>query len=569
MKNQLIVNILNNIADILELQEVEFKPQAYRRAAQSIESLSEDIEEVYKREELEEIPGVGRHIAEKIAEIIETGKLKYYEKLKKEIKVDVEGLNEIPSLGPKKIKILYQKLGVKDVKDLERVVKQHKVRELEGFGEKTEETLLQGIELLKKRPSRFLYIHAMPIVEMITKIMGEHDFVKKINIAGSYRRGKETVGDLDFLAVSSQPGKVMDVFTSMRDVKEVLAKGESKSSVRLSNGMQVDLRVVQERKFGSALLYFIGSKEHNIELRKLALRKGWTLNEYGLFTLKGKKWIAGKTEEEIYQKLGLRYLEPELRENKGEIEAARAGKLPSLVTTKDIHGIFHNHTTWSDGHNSPLEMAQKAEELGLKFISFNDHFGPVGTTNPLTEKRLGKYLQEIERVRKKVGIRIFSGVEIDILKDGTLPLSPAKLRELDVVIASVHIAIKMKEKEMTQRVCNALRNYPVNILGHPLDRVLQEREPLALNLDKVFETARQQNTFLEINASPKRMDLPGELVKAGLGRGCRFALSTDAHDISHLPFYTLGINMARRGWVENKHLLNCWSFRKIEKALQK
>lgn len=569
MKNQLIVKILNNIADILELQEVEFKPVAYRRAAQSIESLSEAIEDIYERGELEEIPGVGKHIAEKIAEIIETGKLKYYEKLKKEIKVDVESLNEIPGLGPKKIKVLYKKLGIKDIADLEKVLKQHKVRELEGFGEKTEETLLHGIELLKKRPSRFLYIHAIPVVEMITKTLEKHDFVKKIEIAGSYRRGKETVGDLDFLVVSSQPKKVMDVFTSMKDVKEILAKGETKSSVRLSNGLQVDLRVVNEKEYGAALLYFIGSKEHNVELRKLALKKGWTLNEYGLTTLKGNKWIAGRTQEEIYQKLGLRFIEPELRENKGEIDAARQGKLPKLITAKDIRGVFHNHTTWSDGNNSHLEMAKKAEELGLKFISFNDHFGHVGITNPLTEKRLGKYLQEIEKVRKKVGIRIFSGVEIDILKDGSLPLSASKLRELDVVVASVHVAIKMEEKEMTKRVCDALSNYPVNILGHPLDRVLQEREPLAFNLDKVFEIAKQRNVFLEINSSPKRMDLPGELVKAGLERGCKFALSTDAHDASHLPFYPLGVNMARRGWVERKHLLNCWTSGKIEKALQK
>ncbi|MDO8510890.1 MAG: DNA polymerase/3'-5' exonuclease PolX [Nanoarchaeota archaeon] len=569
MKNQLIVKILNNIADILELQEVEFKPQAYRKAAQSIESLSEAIEDVYEKGKLEEIPGVGRHIAEKIAEIVETGKLKYYEKLKKEVKVDVEGLNEVPSLGPKKIKILYKKLGVKDVHDLEKVLKQHKVRELEGFGEKTEETLLHGIELLKKRPSRFLYIHAMPMGEIISKTLKKHDFVKRVEIAGSYRRGKETVGDLDFLVVSSQPKKVMDVFTGMKDVTEVLAKGETKSSVRLSNGMQVDLRVVNEKEYGAALLYFIGSKEHNVELRKLALKKGWTLNEYGLTELKDKKWVAGRTQEEIYQKLGLRFIEPELRENKGEIEAARAGKLPDLVTVKDIKGVFHNHTTWSDGHNSHLEMAQQAEGLGLKFISFNDHFGHVGITNPLTEKRLGKYLQEIEKVRKKVGIRVFSGVEIDILKDGSLPLSPAKLRELDVVVASVHMAIKMKEKEMTSRVCHALSNYPINILGHPLDRVLQEREPLALNLDQVFETAKQHDIFLEINASPRRMDLPGELVKAGRDTGCKFALSTDAHDVSHLAFYPLAVNMARRGWIEQKHLLNTWTLGKIEKALQK
>ncbi|MDP3698233.1 MAG: DNA polymerase/3'-5' exonuclease PolX [Nanoarchaeota archaeon] len=569
MKNQLIVKILNNIADILELQEVEFKPVAYRRAAQSVESLSEAIEDVYEKGKLEDIPGVGRHIGEKIAEIIETGKLKYYEKLKREVKIDVEALNEIPSLGPKKIKMLYQKLGVRDVKDLEKALKQHKVRGLEGFGEKTEETLLHGIELLKKRPSRFLYIHALPIVEMITKNLQRNDFVKRVEIAGSFRRGKETVGDLDFLVVSSQPKKVMGVFTGMKEVKEVLAKGETKSSVRLSNGLQVDLRVVAKKEYGAALLYFIGSKEHNVELRKLALKKGWTLNEYGLTKLKDKKWVAGRTQDEIYQKLGLRFIEPELRENRGEIEASRQNKLPALITAKDIKGVFHNHTIWSDGNNTLLEMAQKAEELKLKFISFNDHFGHIGITNPLTEKRLGKYLQEIDKVQKKVGIKIFSGVEIDILKDGKLPLSPAKLRDLDVVVASVHVAITMKEKEMTKRVCDALNNYPVNILGHPLDRLLQEREALALNLDKVFETAQKNNAFMEINSSPKRMDLPGELVKSGVDAGCKFALSTDAHDVSHLAFYPLGVNMARRGWVGQKHLLNCWSLGKIEKALQK
>ncbi len=569
MKNQLIVKILNNIADILELQEVEFKPQAYRRAAQSLESLSEDIEDIYKRNELEEIPGVGKHIAEKIAEIIETGKLKYYEQLKKEVKVDVEGLNEIPGLGPKKIKVLYKKLGVKDIKDLEKVLKQHEVRELEGFGEKTEETLLQGIELLKKRPSRFLYIHALPVVDAITKHLKKYPFVQKVEIAGSYRRGKETVGDLDFLVVSSQPQKVMDVFTEMKDVKEVLAEGATKSSVRLNNGLQVDIRVVKDNQFGSALLYFIGSKEHNIELRKLALKRGHTLSEYGLFKLKGRKWIAGRTQEDIYKKLEMHYIEPELRENRGEIAASQQGTLPALVTKKDINGVFHNHTKWSDGNNTLLEMAQKAEELKLKFISFNDHFGHMGITNPLTEKRLVTYLKEIDKVRKKVGIKVFSGVEIDIMKNGTLPLAAKRLRDLDVVVASVHAALKMDAPQMTKRVCDALSNYPVNILGHPTDRLLGEREPLSLDLEKVFDVAKARNIFLEINSSPKRMDLSGEIVKAGVDAGCKFALSTDGHDVSHLPYYFLGVNMARRGWIEQKHLLNSWSLGKIEKTLQR
>ncbi len=257
------------------------------------------------------------------------------------------------------------------------------------------------------------------------------------------------------------------------------------------------------------------------------------------------------------------------RENKGEILAAQQGKLPSLVTAKDIRGVFHNHSAWSDGNNSLLEIARKAEELKLKFISFNDHFGPIGITNPLTEKRLTHYLREIEKVQKKVGIKVFSGVEIDIMKNGTLSLSAKRLRDVDVVIASVHLALKMDAKSMTKRVCDVLNKYPVNILGHPTDRVLGEREPLALDLDKVFEAAKTHNIFLEINSSPKRMDLPGESVKAGVDAGCKFALSTDAHDVSHLPYYFLGVNMARRGWIEQKHLLNCWPLGKIQKALQK
>ena len=309
-------------------------------------------------------------------------------------------------------------------------LRQHKVSKLSGFGEKTEQTLLQGIELLKKSASRFLYIHAMPVVEEISKFLSRHDFVEKVEVAGSYRRRKETIGDLDFLAVSSQPEKVMDIFTRMKDVKDVLAKGTTKSSVRLGNNMQIDLRVVQKKEFGSALLYFIGSKEHNIELRKLSLKQGYTLNEYGLFSAKGKKWVAGRTEREIYQKLGLHYMEPELRENRGEIGAARQGALPKLVAAKDIHGVFHNHSAWSDGNNSLLEMARKAEELKLKFISFNDHFGSIGITNPLNEKRLRHYLQEIGKIQKKVVLKSFFRRGNRYIKRRNSPSSGKKIERI-------------------------------------------------------------------------------------------------------------------------------------------
>ncbi len=569
MKNLQIARILNNIADILEIQEVQFKPQAYRKAAMAIESLPEDIEQLAKEGKLEEIPGVGGSIAEKIKEIVETGKLNYYEKLKKQVPVDVEELNAIPGLGPKKIKALYQELKVCSLKDLEAAIKKGKVQQLEGFGEETAKNLLQGIEVLRKRPKRFLYAQAAPIAASILEHLGKLPLVQKIEIAGSFRRGKETVGDLDFLAISKEAERVMKAFTSMPGVKNIIAHGTTRSSVLLENGMQVDIRVLHEKEWGSAQLYFIGSKEHNVELRKLCLKKGYTLSEYGLFTLKGKKWISGRTQEEIYKKLGMHYIEPELRENTGEIEASLQNKLPALVEVKDIKGVFHNHSTWSDGAESLLAMAQKAEQRGLKFISFNDHYGHIGITNPLNEKRLGGYLKEIEQVRKKVKIRVFAGVEIDIMKDGTLPLSKEKLKQLDVVIASVHMAQKMSREDMTKRVCRALEEYPVNILGHPTGRLLNAREPIELTMEKVFEVARKRNVFLEINSQPARMDLNGELVKKAKAAGCRFALSTDAHHAEGIGFYPYGVLMARRGWLEKKDLLNCWSLPQMEKAMEK
>ncbi len=569
MKNLEIAKILNRIADILELQDVPWKPQAYRKAALSIESLPEDIEAVCRRGELQEISGVGKAIAEKIEEFIRTGKLKYYDELRKKVQVDVEHLGAIPFLGPKKIKSLYQNLKIKTVEDLEKAVRQKKVRELPGFGEETEKKISEGIKYLRSSPQRFLYGQAAPIVKEIKERMGALASVKKIEIAGSFRRGKETVGDLDFLAVSSRPEEVMKFFKEMPDVKEVLAKGATKSSIRLGSGLQIDLRVVKEEEFGSAMNYFIGSKEHNIELRKFALGKGYTLNEYGLFELKGKKRVAGRTEEEIYQKLGLQFIEPELREDKGEIQAALKKSLPKLVTNKDIKGVFHNHSQWSDGNNTLLEMAQQAESLGFKFISFNDHFGPIGITHPLREKDLAKYLQEIRKVQKKVGLKVFSGLEVDILKDGRLPLSKEKLKGFDVVAVSVHLAGGMEEAEMTKRVCFALENYPVNILAHPTNRLLNERKPLALNLETVFEVASKNKIFLEINAQPQRIDLNGQQVKAAKDKGCHFALSTDAHDQNHLKNYVYGVLSARRGWVEKKDMLNCWSLPKIEKVLGK
>lgn len=569
MKNLELAELFLKIADILEFQGIDWKPQAYRKAARSIESLSRDIEEVWKQGKLRELPGIGEAIAGKIEEFITTGKLEYYDQLKKESKIDLEGLLAIPGLGPKKIKVLYQQLKVKSVADLEKALQQQKVRKLEGFGEETEKKLLAGVQFVKSKPKRFLYARAEPIVADIISCIWKVPGVSKVEVAGSFRRGKETVGDLDILVVSGKPVLVMDRFTALPDVAEVLAKGKTKSTIRFRNGLQVDLRVVQEKEFGSTLNYFIGSKEHNIELRKLALRKGYTLSEYGLFTSNGKKWLAGRMEEDIYQKLGLQFIPPELRENLGEIPAAQQTQLPNLVEMKDISGVFHTHSTWSDGNATVLEMSQQAEHLGFKFISFNDHAGPMGITRPLNEKRLRGYLKEIEQVRKKIGIHVFSGVEVDILKNGSLAMSRKALREVDVVIASVHLAPTMKEPEMTKRVCKALEEPAVTILGHPTDRILNERPPLSLNLQKVYERAQQNNIFLEINSSPGRMDLDGDHIKAAKEISCRFALSADAHDLHHLAGYKYGVLSARRGWAEKKDILNCWPMAKVEKALQR
>lgn len=576
MKNQEVLRILNTIADILEIQNVAFKPIAYRRAAMTIEGLTTDVKDVYEQEGLkgiEELPGIGEHIARKIEEIIISGKLKYFEQLKKEIDVDVEGLRQISGLGPKKIKVLYDRLGVRNVDDLEKVLKSNAVSKLEGFGEKTEDLLMKGIVFLKTKPRRFLYAQVEPYVTMITRELRKVAGVTNVEVAGSFRRGKETVGDLDFLVVSERPLLVMERFVHLADISVVLAKGMMKSSIRFSNGLQVDLRVVHEKEFGSALLYFIGNKEHNVEIRKLALARGFTLNEYGLFRVgknkSEKKWVAGRSEEEIYSRLGLRYMEPELREHHGELQVSLQSKLPLLVQNKEVRGYFHNHSTWSDGNASLLAMAQRAEELGWKFISFNDHFGPVGIAHPLNEKRLVGYLKEIEQVRRKVGIRVFSGVEIDILKDGKLPLSAAKLRKLDVVIASLHLSLGEGEKEMTKRVCSALEHYPITIFGHPTARLLNVREPVQMNLDTVFSVACRQGVFLEINGSPQRMDLAGEQVRMARERGCKFALGVDAHDVRHLEYGRFAVNMARRGWLTKNDVLNCFELKKMEKELLK
>ncbi len=561
MKNREIARILYEMADLLEIKGEDFKPRAYRRAAINIESLGVDIEELYKKNELEKIPGVGKSIAEKIKEYIETGTIKKWEELKKEIPVDIESLSSVEGVGPKMIKVLYEKLGVKNIDDLERVAKQGRIRRLKGFGVKTEKKILEAIEFARKKYGRFILGYVLPEANQIVEFL--KPYVSRISLAGSIRRRKETIGDVDILAVSEEPERAMDMFTSMKGVETVFARGTTKSSVRV-NGIQVDLRIVEAESFGSALQYFTGSKEHNIALRKIAIKRGWKLNEYGLF--EGDKKIAGEKEEEIYKKLGMEWIPPELRENRGEIEAAMMHALPELIDYRDVKGDLHTHTKWSDGANSIEEMAIEAKKLGHEYIAITDHAGRLKVAGSMDEEDIRKQAEEIERVRKKLdGIEIFHGVEANIMKDGSIDISNEVMKELDFVIASIHSAFRMDEKEMTARIIKAMENEYVKIIGHPTGRILMKRDAIKFDIDAVLNAAKDNNVVMEINAYPERLDLNDINVKLAIEHGVKLSIGTDSHNKEHLRYYELGVAVARRGWAEKKDIINSMDASSLKK----
>ena len=562
MKNREIAKILYEMADLLEIKGIEFKPRAYRRAAMNIESLSIDIEELYKKGQLEKIPGVGKSIAEKIVEYLKTGRIKKWEELKKEIPVDIESLSSIEGLGPKMIKTLYEKLGVKNIDDLEKVAKQGRIRRLKGFGLKTEEKILENIEFAKRKQERFILGYALPEANVILKKL--KPYVDKISLAGSIRRKKETIGDMDILAVSSKPKVAMDIFTSMESVDKILAKGMTKSSIRLTSGIQVDLRIVDEKSFGSALQYFTGSKEHNIELRKIAIKKGYKLNEYGLF--EDEKQIAGENEEDVYKALGLQWIPPEMRENRGEIEAAMNGNLPKIVEYDEVKGDLHVHTKWSDGANTIEEMIEESRKIGHKFIAITDHAGSLKIARGMDEDKILQQAKEIEKIREKYDdIYIFHGVEANIMKDGRIDVSNKILKDLDIVIASIHSAFRMEEREMTKRLIKAMENEYVDIIAHPTGRIIMKREPIKIDIEKVMQAAKENDVIMEINAYPERLDLNDINVKLAIETGVKISIGTDAHTKEHLRYYELGTAVARRGWAKKDDVINTYSIDELKK----
>jgi len=568
MNNREIAAVFFEIADLLELQGVAFKPKAYRKAAQQIETLDREIEEIYKEKKLKSIPSIGEAIAKKVSELIETGKLHYLKKLREEIPKKVVQLMEIPTLGPKTIYFLYNELGIDSVEKLRNACEAHKLAPLKGFGERTEENILKGIRLLERSRGRHLlresYGDAVPYLEWMNKCRA----VEHASIAGSSRRMKETIGDIDLLVTSKDSEKVMKKFLAYPQVKDVIAHGKTKSSIRLTDDVQIDLRVVAQESWGAALQYFTGSKAHNVKLRQIAIKKGLKLNEYGIFEKGTNKQIGGKTEDEIYKTLGLPWIPPELREDRGEIEAGQKGRLPKLVEAEDIKGDFHLHTRSSDGTASIEEIVAAAQKMGYKFITISDHSQSLRVAHGLSEEKLLEQTKQIEKLNERLdNFRVFSSTECDIKSDGKLDYPNQVLNQLDFVIAAVHTKFKLSEEEMTQRVIDGISNEKVKILAHPTGRVLGQREPYKINLERIFEVCLDTNTFLELNAFPERLDLNDVNLLKAKEKGTKITIGTDSHSLTHLRYMQFGVATARRGWLEKQNVINTYPLKEIEKML--
>ena len=561
------------MASLMETGERDFRIIAYKRAALALDGLNEDLGDIYLNKGmagLEEIPTIGKNLALKIEEYIKTGKIKEYEKLKKSLPVDFTEMTKIEGMGARKAKTLYQKLGIKTVKDLEKAAKAHKIAPLFGFGEKTEKNILQGIEFLKVSKGRFLIMQILPTARNVLEKIKSLPEVKQASIAGSLRRGKETIGDVDILAVSEKPEKVMDYFVSLPGVEKVWGKGGTKASVHMKEGFDMDLRILKEESFGSALQYFTGSKEHNIVTRRIAIEKGLKLSEYGLF--KGEKQIAGKIEEEVYKALGLDWVAPELRENTGEVEAALNGELPKVIELKDIKGDLHCHSNWDGGENSIEEMAKSAMNLGYEYIGISDHTKFLKIENGLDEKQLLKQHEEIEKLNlkfknKNLKFRILHGCETNILLDGSVDIKDDVLEKLDYVIAGVHSALKQEKAKIMARLTKAMKNPNIDIIAHPTGRIVGQRDEYLIDFDKVLELAKETGTILEINSS-SRLDLRDLYIRRAKNQGVKMIINTDAHEKSQLLQMEYGVSQAKRGWAEKADIINTLPAEELLKHLK-
>ncbi len=568
MKNQEIANLFDDLADMEEIESSEdpaakWKAIAYRNAAIAIRNMNEDIEEVYNQGRLKEVPGIGEKIAGKIEEYLKTGKITKHEELKKKYPINFEEFRGIEGIGPKRLYALYKYLGVTNLEQLKKAIEEHKVRGLPGFGEKSEEKIKEAIEMYEKTTvaQRKPLAYCWDYINNIVNKLRSSGYFDRVEIAGSTRRMKETIGDVDILGISDNP-KAMDFFVSLPEVKQIVVKGETKTTVLLDIGLTCDLRVLDKNSFGSALQYFTGSKEHNIKVRKYAQDKGYKLSEYGLF--KDDKMVAGKTEEEIYNALGMDWIPPELREDMGEVEAAMSHSLPKIVEYSDVIGDLHTHTKDSDGSNSVEEMVEAAIKKGLKYIAITNHTKSLPVSGGMDDEEFIQLIDKVNKIKNKYNqIEVLVGAEVEVLKDGSLDLSPQTIHKLDYVIGAVHQWTNMSKDELTQRYIKAINSGLISALAHPTGRQIGSKPPLDLDYDKIFEACEKNNVICEIDGTPLRSDLPYDLVKKAKAYNVMFHVVSDAHSTEELRYLFFATAIARRGWLEKERIINTYDVKKV------
>ncbi len=568
--NSDIAEVLNRIAELLELEGANpFRIRAYRNAARTVTGLSRSIGSMLTEgADLSELPGIGKDLAAKITEISETGHLRFLDEIEGRTPPGLAKLLGVPGLGPKRVQALYTALGVDDLDKLAAAAKAGKLRRLPGFGAKSEEKILRGLKTRGAEEHRMAWSRAeevaLPLVDYLTAVRG----VKQVTVAGSYRRHRETVGDLDILATAAKGAPVIERFVAYEDVAEVVSQGATRSTVVLRNGLQVDLRVVRAASYGAALHYFTGSKAHNIAVRKMGVAKGLKINEYGVF--KGEKRIAGRSEKEVYAQVGLPYIEPELRENQGEIEAARRKGLPKLVRLEDIKGDLHTHSKASDGHASIAEMAEAAKSRGYAYFAVSDHSKKVTIAHGLDAKRLARQVDQIDRLNDELkGIRVLKSVEVDILEDGRLDLPDSILERLDLRVCAVHSKFDLPRDKQTERIIRAMDNPLFNVLAHPTGRLIGSRAACEIDMERVMKAAQERGCILEVNAQPERLDLTDLHCRMAKDLGVKVVISTDAHSTGDLGLLRFGISQARRGWLEAEDVINTRSWREVAKLLRR
>ena len=558
MKNRELAAILVQIGNLEDMKDQPFKARAYQRAARVVEGLKEDVAEIAERGELQELPGIGKALAKKIEEYVRTGKITYLERLKAEFPPGLLELLDIPGVGPKTVKTLYQQLGVTSIEELERAARKGRIRKLRGFSEKSEENILNSLRTFSGAGKRALLGLGLPLAEELIEVLKTKCHIGRISVAGSARRMRETVGDLDILAASDEPEEVMEAFIALPGVEEVIVSGPTKTSVIVETRrvkLQTDLRVVDARSFGSALQYFTGSKDHNIRLRRIAQTKDWKLNEYGLF--EGEKRIAGETEEGVYEALGMGFIAPELREDRGEIEAAQSDCLPELIRLDDVKGDLHVHTEWSDGTESIERMVEESKTLGYSYVGIADHSRGIKIAGGLDDDVLLEQVDTIKELNKREkSFRIFSSNEVNIKVSGELDYDDEILKELDIVIGAVHSQFKMEKETMTERIVTAMENEHVNFISHPTGRLIGKREPYEVDMDRILDAALETNTALEINSWIDRLDLNDRNARLAKERGVKLVLGTDAHTWGQMHFMRFGVGTARRAWLEPEDVLN-------------